>query len=386
MPRRSSAIPAGRPEVLGLLRDCKENPDDDAPRLILADWLEERDDPRGTFLRLQVRAFRLPPRDPQRAALTAQAKALRQEHQAAWLGPLAQRSRKVAHERGLLSLEVPGQTLTGKAWDQLAQTEPWAWVAALYVRERTAPARLANCRLLAEVFLLQLVKGCCDESGLKVLLASPHLVRIRSLDLAGNGLGPGAAALLTGATSIPRLNRLYLVGNDLGDTGTRVLAASPLMARLNLLDLVSNDVGDEGARALAESPHSANLERLDLFNNLIGPDGIRALAESPYLSRLRVLQLQNNSVGDAEVQALARSPHLANLEVLWLPAGRIDMAGARALAESPYLAGLKELHLGLFLGDNQEKILRQRFGERLKRWWSYYRMRAPAEPCFPSDD
>ena len=39
------------PEVLAFLADCKENPMDDTPRLVLADWLEEQGDPRGEFLR-----------------------------------------------------------------------------------------------------------------------------------------------------------------------------------------------------------------------------------------------------------------------------------------------------------------------------------------------
>ncbi len=30
-----------------------ERPDDDAPRLIYADWLDERGDPRGEFIRVQ---------------------------------------------------------------------------------------------------------------------------------------------------------------------------------------------------------------------------------------------------------------------------------------------------------------------------------------------
>jgi len=32
-----------------------ERPDDDGPRLVYADWLEERGDPRGEFIRLQIR-------------------------------------------------------------------------------------------------------------------------------------------------------------------------------------------------------------------------------------------------------------------------------------------------------------------------------------------
>jgi uncharacterized protein (TIGR02996 family) len=34
-----------RPEVLAFLEDIKEHPDDDTPRLVLADWLEDHGDP-----------------------------------------------------------------------------------------------------------------------------------------------------------------------------------------------------------------------------------------------------------------------------------------------------------------------------------------------------
>jgi uncharacterized protein (TIGR02996 family) len=35
------------------LQDLLENPEDNTPRLVYADWLEERGDPRGAFLRLE---------------------------------------------------------------------------------------------------------------------------------------------------------------------------------------------------------------------------------------------------------------------------------------------------------------------------------------------
>jgi uncharacterized protein (TIGR02996 family) len=38
-----------------LLRTILADPADDAPRLVLADWLDERDDPRGEFIRVQCR-------------------------------------------------------------------------------------------------------------------------------------------------------------------------------------------------------------------------------------------------------------------------------------------------------------------------------------------
>ncbi len=44
-----------------LLRAICENPDDDAPRLIYADWLDEHGDPRqAEFIRVQIELARIP--------------------------------------------------------------------------------------------------------------------------------------------------------------------------------------------------------------------------------------------------------------------------------------------------------------------------------------
>jgi len=43
-------------EETAFLRGIAASPEDDLPRLVYADWLEERDDPRHEFLRLAVRA------------------------------------------------------------------------------------------------------------------------------------------------------------------------------------------------------------------------------------------------------------------------------------------------------------------------------------------
>ena len=43
-----------------------ECPDDDAPRLIYADWLDERGDPRGEFIRVQCALAGMDEYDPRR--------------------------------------------------------------------------------------------------------------------------------------------------------------------------------------------------------------------------------------------------------------------------------------------------------------------------------
>lgn len=57
---RAKPFPAHGPELRALLAACHAHPDDDTARLVLADWLQERDDPRGELVRAQVRLHALP--------------------------------------------------------------------------------------------------------------------------------------------------------------------------------------------------------------------------------------------------------------------------------------------------------------------------------------
>src|SRR4051812_46347642 len=68
------------------------NPDEDTPRLALADWLDEHGDKhdraRAEFIRLQIEAAALPAGDKRRAKLDAAATKLRDAHKVEWLKPL----------------------------------------------------------------------------------------------------------------------------------------------------------------------------------------------------------------------------------------------------------------------------------------------------------
>ncbi len=66
------------PEEEGFLRAIGANPDDEATRLVYADWLEERGDPLGEFLRIQCQQKRLEERK----------RALWAAHGVAWIASL----------------------------------------------------------------------------------------------------------------------------------------------------------------------------------------------------------------------------------------------------------------------------------------------------------
>src|SRR5262245_8220254 len=65
------------------------NPDDDAPRLIYADWLEEQgDEDRAEFIRVQCELEQLPPETERRTELTRRQSDLLYLHSEKWRSEL----------------------------------------------------------------------------------------------------------------------------------------------------------------------------------------------------------------------------------------------------------------------------------------------------------
>jgi len=68
-----------------------EDPDNDALRLAFADWLEERGDPRGEFIRIQFELAEMKGNDQRFPALFRRELDLISEHKEQWFGPERQR-------------------------------------------------------------------------------------------------------------------------------------------------------------------------------------------------------------------------------------------------------------------------------------------------------
>ncbi len=75
-------------EEEAFLEDIRSAPEDDAPRLVYADWLEDHPSPltegRAEFIRLQCALARLPIDHPNRPSLAAREAQLLQEHDDTW--------------------------------------------------------------------------------------------------------------------------------------------------------------------------------------------------------------------------------------------------------------------------------------------------------------
>src|SRR5687768_7933754 len=66
------------------LREIIAAPDDDAPRLIYADWLDEHGDPRGEFIRVQCEKDRRPWHDARYIELEEREQAILAVHNGKW--------------------------------------------------------------------------------------------------------------------------------------------------------------------------------------------------------------------------------------------------------------------------------------------------------------
>jgi uncharacterized protein (TIGR02996 family) len=357
---------ADRPFLAAIL----DAPDDDAPRLVYADWLDEHgDSDRAEFIRLDIQLARTPSNDPDHPALHRRVSELRQPHFQEWVDRLPQFPgvHWEAFTRGFVSVV---KFETPDAYFDHARDV----FAAAPIREVRLHNfywqncdRLADSRSLRRARVLDLNDGnFIANKGAEALCRSEHLTNLTELLLGKNLLGSAGARAVAEAPYMEGLTRLRLEKNDMYDDGVRFLAASERLTRLRILDVSRTRMGDAGVEALARSRGIRRLQYLDLSGNRITDEGVRILAASENVTELRNLYLSWNSITDDAVEALARSPQLARLQNVYLNNNLIQDRGAEALARSPYLEYVQELYVG---GNNisgrAQDDLRARFGSRV---------------------
>jgi uncharacterized protein (TIGR02996 family) len=218
-------------------------PDDDVPRLIYADWLDEHGDPRGPFVRAQVALARLPVDDPQRAEWAELEKELLAEHEGEWAGELNEEMFGWCFHRGFVEVKLDIARF-------LDYENKWL------DRPIVAGVHLYAPKLM-------------DLDRLASLCAAPKSIRVRSLDLGFEWIRDVGAQLIAAGPYFQHLAGLELTTNGISDVGVTALAESPRLPVLRYLGLSNNLITDVGAQALANSPHRSELRRLNLSRNEI---------------------------------------------------------------------------------------------------------------------
>lgn len=381
------------------LQAIREQPDDDAHRLIYADWLEEQGGAertaRAAFIRAQCRLAALSDDDPLRDKLEDEAADLLAEHEREWAEPLHGIAEDWHFSRGFLErITIRGEEFLTHA-ERLFESAPFRRIHLL-IHARDIP-RLAACPALQWVETLDFRRCHLNDRALQQLLTSPYLKRLRALDLAGNGINtPGVQALVQSPV-MEGLRRLDLSRNlGIGDKAVRLLASAHRAENLHALALGQSNMTVDGLLELLHSgalthlsdlnlagahvhlpfsPSAANqlreprmlrrLHRLDLSETSLWclvrfslPSNLHALrlgqmfdelpiaellARAPNLTKLTLLDLQGNSLGADGARLIADSASLGLLTHLDLRANNLRDRGAKALAESPHLTHLRVL-------------------------------------------
>jgi uncharacterized protein (TIGR02996 family) len=344
----------------GFLADVIANPDDDTPRLVFTDWLEENGDPvRAEFIRLQCRLAQMSQEHSDYEALDKRMRELLEEHRYRFLGPLVglleggtstDPDQVLTFRRGFVEkVSLRLQAFVRHA-DDLFANAPLQSVGVYRTFVGLATGLVSTFGSMEErLRRLQedsLRLNSADREALTALAACPHMSRIRALSLLSVIMTAGEMEVVARSPYLTNLTDLCINGANCGDVDLTLLASSPIIERLTALTL-GDAFAPDGLRALLHSDHLGPLASLSLWGNRgVGPTGAAVVAGSPRLQSLTTLNLNQTDLGDEGVTALATSPYLSRLVNLRLTFNEIGPAGGRALAASANLANLSALELG----------------------------------------
>jgi uncharacterized protein (TIGR02996 family) len=340
-----------------LLRAVLAAPDDDAPRLVYADWLSERGDPRGEFIQTQC-------------VLAANATAPRHEE-------LRTRERELLATHGNRWLHALGLGGAGVAAEStVMEPRDLALVRrqiVLFKRGFVDAAKLnfstyeASSAALAEEPLRHLALGRAqigDAARLSELRAPPSL---RTLAFRGSPVGSAGAAALASCRALRDIGELRLIDCDIDHEGLSALASSDVLGALQVFDFSKNRPhGRIGAEALSKAPWLSGLRSLLLNDTGFGDDGLWVLARSRGFRALRELGMKSCRLQNAGICALASSHSLRTLTHIDLGWNSIGDEAGRALIVTRMLPHLERLDVShCTVSPASMAGLRKRYGERL---------------------
>ncbi len=256
------------------LQAILDSADDDAPRLIYADWLDDQGHAeRAEFIRIQC-ALAGPDVNGRRREFEMRELELLALRQKEWAAPVRGLVDGYTFRRGFVGrVRVDGRRFADGPESVL----------------RPAPVQ--------EVQLFWgLVRPPERAQMLGRALGSPDLSRLRALDLSGNYLESAGAQALAACEYLAGLTSLDLSQNRIGDGGIRALSSAHFLPNLTTLVLTDNDVGPAGIRCLVSAVRAAKemgsplrLQVLDLRGNRLGAAGRQALYTEPVLRHIAML-------------------------------------------------------------------------------------------------
>lgn len=280
----------------------RSRPDDDLPRLVYADWLEEEGEPeRALFIRLQCSASERGIAEPVRRRMLLEAERIWSRNYPRWAtayGPI--HPLRLTFDRGFpdaaqLTVDEFGDLGAGR----LRADYPTLKGVWLIDVRPSQTERLRGLRGIGDFGRVSFA-GNHHSTGAVCngLDGADWMGRVRELEMSTCGLNDHSSNWLllhpglTGEVP-PLLRRLGLSLNGLGDSWVDGLAGSPALAAVEDLDLSYNPISDAGACALSRSPYAGRLAKVNLTGTLVSAAGVASVVNSARLPRLQTLQMND---------------------------------------------------------------------------------------------
>jgi uncharacterized protein (TIGR02996 family) len=310
------------------LETILDNPSDDGPRMVYADWLEEQGDPRAEFIRTQLKLAQLTESDPDWQWLSDRESELLTAHSDEWRSEIPEFARKDCEFRRGFVTQVSVWTPWNRDYGpELSRLAPVEKLTLHFVAGKMDEfAQYPDVRHLSELVILD---DQMEPHDLRILLQSEAATsRLKTLQFMGMGLLDAGARLFHLCPYLTSLKRLELVRCRIGGPGLQEFAYKAQLPALEWLDLSDNDGGaghggEEGSNLgnsafwiLLNSPLMSQLTRLHWNDNGLTSQAIQMLLQSPNATRLTHLEIAGNHVSDRGMRELREKfSHLQWLNV-----------------------------------------------------------------------
>ncbi|MFQ3593499.1 MAG: TIGR02996 domain-containing protein [Gemmataceae bacterium] len=353
-------------DLEGLLDDIRQNPEDDTPRLVAADWFEDAgQQERAELIRLQVAQSRLIPAE-RNPAIEKRIDQLITSHSRKWL-KLPPSIGSVTWERGFpATLHTSANKFLSRA-EELVRLFPGLRLTNVQSKLNA----LAQCPALQRVRHLEIQKCRSSPQQWREFLRSPHLCGLRQLGFIQCELQASHYQEIADAPVFHQLEsleivsrfappnglrylrhfnertfrRLSLRGHDLGPAGVDILADLPGLRNLTELDLSYCQLDERAGQRLAQFPPFNQLAFLNLHFSTLHREGATAIAESSILDHVERLEIGFNEITNQGIQAILNSSRLTKLRQLNISHSEGTQIMGRHLACSPLLHQLRVLAL-----------------------------------------
>jgi uncharacterized protein (TIGR02996 family) len=346
------------------LRAILDSPNDDLPRLVYADFLEESGEAdRAEFIRIQCELATVGFSRERRNALESRERELLTKYVEVWKLPI--RGHQTFRRGFVDTLWTSANFLLAGDPERISDS------TVRTLRITNADQRiddLAEYRGFANIEHLDLTNNnLSGDYRLRAILGNPHLGKLKGLNLHNNRIWADDVLRLAQSPVARHLTHLDLSGNGIGNDGLRHLLAEPGYANLEELIVRSDGLPEyecitaDGLGAYFPGEHLSKLRHFDIAGHRIGETGFAFVCQSAMRCPIQTLSVASNHLGgdgSGFIKAIFEPIGEVPLRAINYGGNELVARDARHLLRWPHLEHMFEFRLtGCEMWDDTREML-----------------------------